>query len=674
MWTPAPMARIFLVTLDRDLPQATEVLGRAGAVHLLTVAELGPWAHGLTWEQAASLAAQYDNYRRRIEGLLRGLALGPAPHRGPATVAPFAVAARAERLLPQMEAEVQQIVAGERQLQEEDKRLALAAQQLQLLARLPVDLAELRRLEFLHFAPALVPQENLERLRGSLAGVPHVILPLGRQNDQVLILVFVAQDQGEELARALRSAYARPADIPRGLVGAPQQALARVRARQAELERERAALEAERGALAARYGAEIRQMEGQLALNGVAVAAWKLFGATQRTRLVSGWAPAAAEPGLRTGLSQALAGRLALYIAPPVPQVTPTPEGPVPPTALRNPPVIKPFEPVVSTYGTPNYREIDPTPVAGPLFAIMFGLMLGDVGQGILLAIAGLLMARNLVLKGNRALGWLVTAAGLSGAFFGVLYGTVFLEDNLLPALWFQPLRNPERLIEAAIAFGIGVVSLGLLLNMADALRARDGLRLTLGPSGLAGLWFYWGAVVAVYAYLTGRSLAGGVLVALVGIPLVLIFLREPLHGLRAGGRRWAWPGAQVLVLSGIETFDTALRYLGNTISFIRLAAFAIAHVGIGVVVLTLAAAVRVPLVSALILVVGNALVLGLEGLVVAVQALRLDYYEFFSKFFRADGIPFRPFVLPGTPQAGYPHFAAAALRQSGESPQRGEG
>ncbi len=100
---------------------------------------------------------------------------------------------------------------------------------------------------------------------------------------------------------------------------------------------------------------------------------------------------------------------------------------------------------------------------------------------------------------------------------------------------------------------------------------------------------------------------------------------------------------------SGIEVFDAALRYLGNTVSFIRLGAFAIAHAGIGAVIVALAAAASgAPAAAVLILVVGNGLVIALEGLVAGIQALRLDYYELFSKFFQGNGMPFRPFVLPG--------------------------
>ncbi len=643
MCSPTPMARLFLVTLDHDLPRATEVLGRVGAVHLLSVDELGPWAHGLAWEQAAGLAVQYDGYRQRIEGLLRGLAIGPPPGAAVAAVAPLTVAARVERRLPPIEAEAQRVAAAERQLQEEGKRLALAAEQLQLLAQLRVDLAELRRLEFLHCAAALVPQRNLERLRGSLAGLPNALIPLARREKHVLVLAFTTREQGAALERALQSAYAQPARIPLDLAGTPAEVLRQVQAQQAQVLQQEAALQRTRGALAAQHRDELWQLAQEVATNAAAVAAWQRFGRTERTRLIAGWAPAAVVPGLAARLEQAVAGRPALDVAAaPAPQVA---QAPRPPTRLRNPPPARPFEALVTTYGIPSYDEIDPTPLAGFLFVLMFGVMFGDVGQGAVIAAAGWLLTREIALKGSRAFGWVLLAAGISAIVFGALYGTVFLTEGLIPALWFRPLDNPTYFIQVAVIFGVAVVSLALALNMANALRNGDRLGFLLSRQGLVGLWFYWGAVYAAYAALAGRGLGTLALLALIGLPLLVMACITPLQDLFRGGAR---PGPQAFVQSVVETFDTAVRYVSNTVSFIRLAAFAIAHAGIGIMVLILAGLVRVPGGGAAVLVLGNAFVIGLEGLVIFIQALRLDYYEFFTRFFRASGIPFRPFVLPG--------------------------
>ncbi len=673
MWTPAPMARFLLVALDSDLPQLTGALGRYGAMHLVSVVELGPWAAPLSWQEPAVLLPQFASHERRLLALQHTLLLGPTDQEAPEVtlIAPREAAARADRELAMVEADVAELLAREGQVREEGRQLALAAQQLQLFSALPVSLAELRDLHFLYFAAALVPARNLERLRGSLADLPSVLLPIARRDSYTLILAFCARGREDALERSLRSAYAQRADIPAEFAGTPHEALDQVQERQAGLHAEEEDLAQLRGALAARHGATLARIGQAVRTNGLAVGAWQRFGATARTRLVAGWVPVRVAPQLLARLRQITRGRLAADVAAPpasdsapaAGEAVPTSpaeraEGPQPgntqpPTLLQNPPFIRPFETLVRTYGTPNYHELDPTPLAGLLFVLMFGIMFGDVGEGAVLAAAGWLLTREVGLRGSRAFGWILLAAGVSAVLFGALYGTVFLSDSVIPALWFRPLQSPTFFIQVVIAFGIGVLTLALALNIAEAARNRRRVELFLGKRGLAGLWFYWALVLAAYAYLVGTPFPGAALAALLGVPLVLMYLEDPVQELFRGGVRRAWPGFQVLAQSAVAVFDTAVRYVSNTVSFIRLAAFAISHAGVGILVLTLAALVRLQAGSLAILVVGNAFVIGLEGLVVFVQALRLDYYEFFTKFLKADGIPFQPFALPGSSRPG---------------------
>jgi len=643
--TPVPMARIFLVTLAGDLPRATEVLGHAGIVQLVPVADLGPWAQSLTWPEAEALAAQYDSLQRRVGAILRALTLRSTPPAQPVEIEPHRAAALADQRLAQVEAQVREIEQRERALDEEAHRLAVAAQQLQLLARLRVNLEELRQLEFLYFAAALVPEENLERLRGSLAGLPHALVPAARRDKAYLVFAFTKRELAGPLEQALQSAYAQHAELAPDLSGTPAQALRQVQAREMALLQERGRLEQARGALAARWRAEVERIAWLVAVNGAAVEAWRHLGQTEHTRLTAGWLPASALPEVEATLSEALAGRFVLRVSPP-PPAAPSDESTrlQPPTQLRNPAPARPFEALVTTYGQPNYHELDPTLFAALLFVLMFGIMFGDVGQGAVLAAAGWLLTREVGLRGNRTFGWILLAAGASAMVFGALYGTAFLTEGLLRALWFEPLSNPTYFIQVAVIFGIAVITLGLALNMANALRARDRVRFIADRRGLIGLWFFWGAAYAAYTLISGRPLGTVASLLLVGVPVVLMALLEPFLGFLRGKR---WPGFLVIVQSSVETFDTAVRYISNTVSFVRLAAFAIAHEGIGIMVFILAGLVS-GVGGAAIVVVGNILVIGLEGLVVFIQALRLEYYEFFTKFFRADGTPFRPFRLPG--------------------------
>lgn len=644
------MKRLFVVALDDDLVPITRSLGEWGAVQLTRVEDLGEPLSQLTWPEGAALSSQLDGLERRLDNLMEALGIEPGhlPDE-PIQVAPEQVIAETNGRLPEIEADAGQIIERQKALQREGERLALAARQLESLAPLAVDLADLRQLSFLHFAAALVPEENLGRLRGSLADTPTVILPAGQEGQRVLVLAIVPRQRQEMLQRVLRSAYAEETGLPPECTGTPAAALEQIQEQVAALNREMAAVGQARTAVAERYRDELLRLQQRVLTNQTVARAWEMFGSTQETRLLAGWVPAAVEPALAASLRETAQGPIIVQSSGPVPVWAAPQDATDPvPTALQDPPVVRPFEILVTTYGIPNYRELNPTALAGFLFVFMFGAMFGDVGHGVIIAVAGWLLARNRLRIRNPDLGWLLFGSGLSAIVFGLLYGTVFLAEETIPALWFRPLRRPDFAIVLAIAFGIGVVSLALILSSVEAYRIRDRARLVLGSRELAGLWFYWGAILSVLALATGRSLPLLAVVVLVLLPLVLMFSREPLQRLWQGaGLREALPGPQEIIQSAIDVLDTVVRYVSNTISFVRLAAFAIAHVGIGLMFFTLAALAQNEIATAALLIVGNIFVLGLEGLVVTIQALRLDYYEFFTKFLQAGGVPFRPFVLP---------------------------
>ena len=304
-----------------------------------------------------------------------------------------------------------------------------------------------------------------------------------------------------------------------------------------------------------------------------------------------------------------------------------------PPTKLENPKLFKPFEMFVSMYGLPAHNEMDPTMFVGLTYSFIFGVMFGDVGQGLLLMIGG-----GLVYKFKKApLAGIIATAGVFSTIFGFLFGSIFGFEDVLPALWIRPIDHMTTLpflgklntvFIVAVAFGMFLIMVAMVLHIINAVRGKNMESAWFDPNGAAGLVFYLAVVVTVVLFMTGNPLPGGIVMAIMfGIPLLLIFFREPLTRMLQKRADKMETGKAMFVVQGFfELFETLLSYFSNTISFIRIGAFAVSHAAIMEVVLQLAGAESgSPNWAGVIF--GNLFVCGFEGLIVGIQVLRLEYY-----------------------------------------------
>ncbi|MCI8485185.1 MAG: ATPase [Lachnospiraceae bacterium] len=313
-----------------------------------------------------------------------------------------------------------------------------------------------------------------------------------------------------------------------------------------------------------------------------------------------------------------------------------------PPTKLKNPKILKPFEMFVEMYGLPAYNEMDPTLFIALTYTFMFGIMFGDVGQGACLILGGVLLYK---LKNIRLAG-IIAVAGIWSVVFGFLYGSFFGFEEVLPALWMKPMENIMTTLMLAIGFGAALILIAMVLNMINAVRAKEYGRLLFNQSGLAGLICYGFVAFCAVLFITGNGIPAAILIGIaVGIPLIAILMKEPLSHLIEKKSHIFPEGSKVMffVEALVEGFDVVLSYATNTISFVRVGAFALSHAGMMGVVMTLAGLEKGN-PNWIIIVLGNILVAGLEGLVVGIQVLRLEYYEMFSRFYTGNGKPFISF------------------------------
>jgi len=296
-----------------------------------------------------------------------------------------------------------------------------------------------------------------------------------------------------------------------------------------------------------------------------------------------------------------------------------------PPVLLKNLPIVRRFEFFTRLYGLPEYGEIDPTPLLAITYTLLFGLMFGDIGHGAVLAILGIFVRRK-----NENLGGIMTTVGLSATFFGVLYGSAFGVE--FAPLWRRPAENITETLIFAAALGAGLIALSMLLNIYNSFRRGRIAEALFGANGVSGLLFYSAAIWLVARVFAGRPLTPPVILVAV-LPLVFVGLKHPLENYFAGQK------IEVGSIA-IELFETLLSYATNTVSFVRVGAFAVSHAGMMHVVLQLGRGAAAS--GIIILIAGNVLVMVIEGVLIGIQVLRLDFYEIFSRFYRGTGQGFR--------------------------------
>ena len=322
-----------------------------------------------------------------------------------------------------------------------------------------------------------------------------------------------------------------------------------------------------------------------------------------------------------------------------------------PPTKLKNPRFFKPFEMFIRMYGLPANDEMDPTMFVALTYTFIFGAMFGDVGQGLCLFVFGGLL--YLIKKINLA--GIISIAGLFSTFFGFMFGSIFGFEDVIPALWLRPMNNMmsvpfigklNTVFIVAIGFGMCLILLCMIFNILNAWKAGDVEHIWFDTNSVAGLVFYGSAVVSIALILNGKTLPGGiVLFIMFGVPLILIFLKEPLTALIEKKSEVMPKEKGMFVVQGLfEMFEVLLSYFSNTLSFVRIGAFAVSHAAMMEVVLMLAGAESGNL-NWIVVVLGNLFVCGMEGLIVGIQVLRLEYYEMFSRFYKGSGREFKPYT-----------------------------
>lgn len=653
MFSAVPMMRLQAIILERDERAVLREVGRLGAVQLTragTGQDILPTSPECTLE-----LAQCDRITARIERIRQSLEISPLPGGLPQAEGPVPPLSlhQAEEGLRTMEEEAEELLAQRRRLLERQREAAVTCRQMSSYKGFHIPLDGLDRYSFLHFVTGSMPTESFQEL-GKTVGEKVALVPLTLEKGRQSLMAITTRQGRPELERALQEAGFERENLP-VVEGETVDGLSEER----EQEQERIAAELmqlnERiKALGTGFSLPLARIDGFVTNERRFMEAGQQFSRTDSTILLGGWIPAGDVAALEQGVMKVTGGRCIIRTDAP----DETAEGEIP-VLLKNSRLLRPFEMLVSTYGLPDYRELEPTLFVALSYVIMFGLMFGDVGHGAVLVacgIAALIRGKSRQLKD---VGVLLCFGGSSSMIFGVVYGSYFgIEALKHYALWHDPLEgDPMQLMYGAIGLGITIISVGLILNVINRFRRGDVIGALLDKFGLLGLLFYWGALLILLKgeAIKSQGLMTLSLILFFLVPIVGWSLKEPLehlshHGSGHGGDSGGGMGGAIAE-SCVGAFEAILSYLANTISFVRLAAYAMSHAALLFAAFMLAEEVKKfpvggSILGVVVIILGNLVAIVLEGIIASVQALRLEYYEFFGKFFSGSGRPFEPFCL----------------------------
>ncbi len=644
MFRPQAMSKVELVVPEHDVVPVTKALAASDAFHPTLSGHLGGERVPRQAEDWQERAATFAELERRILTVMGALGVdeGPLPAETPHLVEPETAHMDIERLEWKAQAPVRELEEGQHKLAQLQRYLS----QLKPIADLEVDLGTLRSLRYTFVLLGTMPVANLERLQTSLELIPSALVTLRREEHLATVVLFGTQRDADILNRAARSAYLNALEPPETYHGTPAEAIA---ALESGIERTRQYLtecETTIDYLHEAHVQRLRDLLWQVRASRTLAETIARYGRLRYTYLLAGWVPASQVPTLKQKIKQ-VSDEVLVEVSTPRRQ-----DDNHIPAALENPPILGAFQGLVTNYGYPRYGEMDPTPVLALTFSLVFGIMFGDVGHGLVLTFLGLLLISRKVraLRGLSGMGAIIIVCGITAMIFGSLYGSIFGFEEVLKPLWIRPMENIMDILIATIAIGVGLLSLGMVCNVVNAALARRWGHMLFDHNGLAGLAFYWSLIgLAAGAFVGSLPVSPILLGVLVAISGLAVAFSELLEHLVEGHRPLVEGDFSTYLMQALfELFETVIGLLSNTLSYVRMGAFAVAHGALSMVVFIMAEIVS-PARGVgywIVLVLGNLFVIGFEGLIVGIQTLRLEYYEFFSKFFSGGGVRYRPLTL----------------------------
>jgi len=650
--TPVPMEKVYIVVPIRFEDKVLEEIGKLGFLHI-------SGEYTVAGTQRVENVEVCENYLKLYERINQVLSSLPRPEVKKSLIDSIREAFKTpEKKEPSIR--VKSLSEIEKYVETVGARLDLLLSRLDEVNNAINSLLELRRkLEYMKkyglrldqvgrfrhiFVKAGFMHTSLvPRLKKYIIGTKIVYTAIPAEEMQVFLVITGPVDEEEFIKEPLMLLNFEEFTFPEEVSRDPAEALAQVEEMIEEKTEEKKKIEEEIRRLGENFRVETEPIRSYiLDLLSIERARSNLR-RTKTMSIIYGWIPEAKRDLLKEKIMEVTDGVAYMSFEKPEP-------GERVPVYFENKGLFKCFEVFTNILGTPSYTELNPTPFFAILFVTMFGMMFGDVGEGAVILGLGLLFSRLkkglLSFSANtmRKIGVIYALCGLSSIFFGFLYGEFFLTEAFHP-LFLSPMHDMWMMMKIALVFGIFQIVLAIILNITNRLLSREPLKAIFDWRGILGLIYYGAGIILALKFIESMSLSVFIspdalpFTIIVLLCLALIFLSPLIESMLKKERA---PLSERLMEGFSEGLEAFIAFIANSISYVRLAAFALAHGVFGMLASIFASSIGS--FSSLLLM--NILVIILEGFASTIQSMRLMYYEFSTKFYIGGGVRYRPFKI----------------------------
>jgi V/A-type H+/Na+-transporting ATPase subunit I len=638
MITTVPMELVsFLVIKDKT----QEVAGRLvalGVFHPVDIRGIEDKLESLSSFQIDKEAADYDLLQSKVHEITRKLRVDL---RGEyeSDIQSFSYQS-AQAFLDARDKEIAPVLEQVAQLQEQIATDEMILAQVREYLPFPVRSHSLY--SFLFVSTGKIEEKNIMVVEKSLLDIPHVIYPFRKDASRVYAIFIGLRRDRALLDKVLRDVAWEEIDYPKDADSISKEAQEKISVKIKDNKARIGEFNFRIKALAGQNKAELVRINSAIRVHKSLLEAKRYSCTTDKTALFTGWVPREKKDEL---ISQIKSISGISYVESRKAELVDIPREEIP-VQFKHAPFLRPFELLIGAYGIPRYGSIDPTVFVAISFLIMFGAMFGDIGHGMVLVLLGFILGSKARKKIFQQVQMLLFYCGGSSVVFGFLYGSFFGYE--FDSLWLKPIENIMEVFKISIFLGIAMISLGIIVNIINSLRDRNYIKLFFDKSGLIGGLIYWAAIgLVVKLFLSPGPIPfyysflilSGILVIFL-YPIVDCVIKKKYAHLM-----------ESIMESTVGVMEIFMGYLANTVSFIRVAAFALAHAGLFIAIFNLSNIVHTnnrigDIDSWLVIIFGNILVIALEGMVVTIQSIRLNYYEFFSKFFIGGKKVYKPLTV----------------------------